>query len=121
MVEDLKSDDSDIENFLKSNCLTGKNLKELAFAHYNSPYKPPRKPYDFYCALVLTSALKTKSSDGYEGRVLFHSNVYGITFLSHQDTWEATRAEYMEAVKSESRHDDGDLVLDLMLINDIAT
>ena len=26
--------------------------------------------------------------------------MYGITFLSHQTTWEATRAEYVETVKT---------------------
>jgi hypothetical protein len=120
-VQDL-IDDKGIAAFLSSNGLEGERLRELALAHYNSPYMPPKKPYDYYCSLVLTSVLKSevdrKSSSVnlvpkadevqgsysparvYNSRMLFHSNVYGITILSHQTTWEATRAEYVETVET---------------------
>ena len=113
-VGNIKSnDDGCITTFLSSNDLDGKVLRELAFAHYQSVYKPPTKPYDYYCAVVLTSVLKhIQARDSlvicYDRRTLFYSNVYGITFLSHQDTWEATRAEYIEAVKLELRPNEND-------------
>ena len=127
VVEDLV-DDEGIATFLSSNGLQGDKLKELARVHYSSPYKPPKKPYDYYSALALTSVLNSKkqntpvkglrkvscSPESHllvevgDARTLFHSNVYGITLLSHQTTWEATRAEYVETVGAVSLHDDND-------------
>ena len=37
-------------------------------------------------------------------KTLFYSNVYGITFVSSSDTWEATRAAYSTAVESAQTH-----------------
>ncbi len=130
VVQDIK-DDVGIAAFLSWNGLKGEKLKELALAHYNSPYKPPKKPYDYYCALALTSVLNSEKFDrnsssekqvamsGQEQesqslthacktRMLFHNNVYGITFLSHQTTWEATRTEFIETVMSSLDSTDND-------------
>eukprot|EP00291_Cryptomonas_curvata_P009532 CAMPEP_0172202078 /NCGR_PEP_ID=MMETSP1050-20130122/30413_1 /TAXON_ID=233186 /ORGANISM="Cryptomonas curvata, Strain CCAP979/52" /LENGTH=1356 /DNA_ID=CAMNT_0012879911 /DNA_START=122 /DNA_END=4192 /DNA_ORIENTATION=+ len=133
-VQDRIHDDEGIAAFLSSNGLEGGELKALALAHYNSPYKmkPPKKPYDYYCSLALTSVLNSeKPNETFSSvnpvlpmadkvkesfslahvcktRTLFHSNVYGITFLSHQTTWEATRAEYVETVKTASLLDGTD-------------
>ena len=46
-----------VNAFLTSNNLNGEFLKKCSALHYNSCYNPPRKPFDYYCALALCSLL----------------------------------------------------------------
>ena len=125
-----------VEAFLTSNELSGPFLKKCAVAHYNSCYNPPKKPYDYYSAFALrtlvsfdqerrklnaeissTSIFRRKSllkkqelPDILSGRPrrLFYSNVYGITMISGEDSWELTRSSYTNAINTEIKPEDSD-------------
>jgi hypothetical protein len=65
VVEDLTTRDDrggksfvGVDQFLAANGLEGRFLRDLAKAHYESPYDPPRKPFDYYCAFALTTSMK---------------------------------------------------------------
>ena len=47
-----------IESFLSANGLDRNWLTRFAFAYYESRYNPPRKPFDFYVALALSTKLR---------------------------------------------------------------
>ncbi len=51
-----------IESFLSANDLDNHWLKRFAVAYYESRYNPPRKPFDFYVALALSTKLRDDSS-----------------------------------------------------------
>ena len=89
-----------VELFLKSNGLTGAFLGRLAKAHYESPYSPPRKPFDYYTAFALTSAIRGQLTTLQKSakRVFYYSNVYGISVVSTHDTWQAASDEYMNLI-----------------------
>ncbi len=118
-----------IDSFLTSNGLSGKFLKKCALLHYRSRYNPPRKPFDYYCAMALCTLLRSEKVEPLPStrnvfqvpkqravmRVLpsrqmhmFYSNVYGITFISSEDTWKATRSHYSNAIDTEIKEGDAE-------------
>ena len=97
-----------VELFLKSNGLTGNFLGRLAQAHYESVFNPPRKPFDYYTAFALTSAMgdkmeRLRTSDS---KMFYYSNVYGISVVSSHDTWQAARDEYVSHINTRPTTDD---------------
>ena len=103
-----------VKSFMSANGLTGTFLQGCAVAHYLSPYSPPRKAYDFYTALALTTWMNSKHS--HEALTankmsMFYSNVYGITYVSKHETWEETRAAYVEITDIVSRPGDNEVTL----------
>ncbi len=124
-----------IDSFLSSNGLSGEFLKKCALLHYCSRYNPPRKPFDYYCAIALCTLLRSekveplpstrnvfqapkprtlmRSRSGvlpWRQMHMFYSNVYGITFISSEDTWKATRSNYSNAIDTEIKEGDAENV-----------
>ena len=97
-----------IQKFIVSNGLTGKFLEQLAKAHYESVYNPPRKPFDYYTAIALVAAMESSSSklEQFGVKVLYYSNVYGMCVVSQKDTWQAARSEYIEHVDKPPNSED---------------
>ena len=83
-------------NFLKSNQISSEILLSYCASYYETnPYKPPRKPYDFYTALVML-ALLNESEFRSEKAKLFYDNRFGISLLGGVgDTWEKAVGEYV--------------------------
>jgi len=122
-----------IESFLSSNGLSGEFLKKCALLHYCSRYNPPRKPFDYYCAIALCTLLRSQQRKPLTPKVfdapfqrtpllapaevlpsrqmqMFYSNVYGITFISSEDTWKSTRSQYSQAIDTEIQESDAENV-----------
>jgi hypothetical protein len=152
-AENRKTDNG-ILSFMSSNDLKGPFLQRMALAHYNSPYNPSRKPFDFYTAVALRefmaaspnpergggrlliprmlnrrtgsgrnfsvprpeppqSGLDDSGQIGEQAdngfKVMFYSNVYGITCVSKLDTWEAARDQYISNIDLAPSADDSEL------------
>jgi hypothetical protein len=124
-----------IDSFLTSNGLGGDFLKKCALLHYCSRYNPPRKPFDFYCATALCTLLRSQKVEPLpptrnifqapkqrpvvraQSEVLprrqmhmFYSNVYGITFISDEDTWKSARSQYSNVIDTEIKEGDAESV-----------
>jgi hypothetical protein len=100
-----------VNKFMTANELTGTFLQACAKAHYLSPYKPPRKAYDFYAARALTTWIKSDHADQAlkaNKMSMFYSNVYGITYVSKHENWEQTKAHYIKVIEIEPSQDDDD-------------
>ena len=121
VVKDLTTIDAEtkektyhgVEAFMSANGLTGPFLQKFAQAHYTSTYNPPRKPFDFFAAKALTTWLESESKDTRltsRARLLFHSNVYGMTYVSKNDTWEETRDCYIGSINTKESDDDSPFV-----------
>jgi hypothetical protein len=111
-VEKQKTLDGVIQ-FLSANGLDGEFLLECAKAHYLSAYLPPRKAFDYYSALALTTWLRTgHTHKGLRAneRVMYYSNVYGITYISSCITWEETMAEHSAITNTVDQPGDSELV-----------
>jgi hypothetical protein len=76
-------------------------LWKLADTYYNSVYTPPRKPFDFYTSIALTSYFYSGMSDSNvfgNGRIMFYDAKYGITMLSklsNNISWDSSCSEYV--------------------------
>ena len=98
-----------VDRFMDANGLTGAYLRSFARKHYESLYNPPRKPYDFYTAKALTECLRSGSTEAGLCKYrmfLFYSNVYGITIVSEEDTWEVVRERYAASINTTRQIDD---------------
>ena len=91
--------------------LNGKYISQLAKAHYESRYNPPRKAFDFYTALALTRFMNSKEGLlALPRRRLFYSDEYGMTLVSQSDTWEATIKSYIGRIDIRVQESDNDFI-----------
>lgn len=91
-----------ILNNISIGSVTGTSyLWRLANMYYNSGNNPPRKPFDYYTAVALSTYMLNKCDCGHligESRIMFYDEVYGITMLSklsNQMSWNYVCSEYM--------------------------
>ncbi len=82
----------------------------MAEAHYTSSYNPPRKAFDFYSALALTSFMHSENLFGLPCKRLFFSEEYGLTLVSQEDTWEASLESYISSIDTQVDSGDSDFV-----------
>ncbi len=80
-------------------------MKDIAKAHYESRYNPPRKAFDFYTALALGRFMKSNAE-----RHLFYSARYGLTLVSKNDTWAETLDNYVSRIDTSVIAGDSDSV-----------
>jgi ankyrin repeat protein len=117
VVKDMSTMDSEqkiktfsgVEQFLISNDLKGASLQDFCEAHYTSIYNPPRKPFDFFSAKALTVWLESEQKETrlkLRERSLFYSNVYGMTYVSLEDSWEKTRDCYIGSINTKENDKD---------------
>jgi hypothetical protein len=92
------------EKFLKANHIDKLFLHNIANAYYNSKYSPPRKPFDFYTAVILNSILSGKSV-GLNKKYLFYSKKDGMTFVSGESSWLSARDLYIKGILSKVKAD----------------
>ena len=91
--------------------LNGKYISQLAKAHYECRYNPPRKAFDFYTALALTRFMNYKESlSALPRRRLFYSDEYGMTLVSQSDTWGATIKSYVGRIDISVQESDNDFI-----------
>jgi hypothetical protein len=121
VVKDLTTMDAEkkektydgVQLFFSSNDLKGAFLQKFAKVYYTSIYNPPRKPFDFFAAKALTSWMESENTDvrlTSRIRSLFHSNVYGMTYVSRMDTWEETRESYIKSINTKESDDDSPFI-----------
>ena len=92
------------EKFLKANRIDNPFLHNIANAYYNSKYGPPRKPFDFYTAVIVNSILSGKSV-GSNKKYLFYSKKDGMTFVSGESSWLSARDLYIKGILSKVKAD----------------
>ena len=80
-------------------------MKEIARAHYESRYNPPRKAFDFYSALALGRFMKSNAE-----RHLFYSHQYGLTLVGKSDTWETALESYVSRIDTVVVASDADFI-----------
>ena len=103
-----------VETFLATNNLRGQYLRQAALAYYSSTHSGARKPFDFYVAFALCKYMDEVAQNQplsdignrmkCSNKVAYYSNVYGITCVSSQDSWDAARAEYIASVSTLVAH-----------------
>jgi ADP-ribose pyrophosphatase len=79
-IRTIKSDEGWI-NFLKSNQIESSFMKIITSAFYNSVYNPPRKPFDYYTALVIHDTIKKKTPPVVHKAIHFNPK-FGATIVS---------------------------------------
>jgi hypothetical protein len=82
----------------------------LAKLHYESPYSPPRKAFDFYTALALSTYMTSRDVPPARERRLFYSDEYGLTLVSEADHWEDTLASYVSRIDTKVDPADSDFI-----------
>mmetsp|Transcript_89171 Transcript_89171/g.238053 ORF Transcript_89171/g.238053 Transcript_89171/m.238053 type:complete len:1095 (+) Transcript_89171:694-3978(+) len=99
-----------LEAFLASNGLRRPFLERIARVHYNSVYKPPKKPFDFYVAYALCRQLAGPPPTPPPGRerFLYLGSGSGISLVSARGSWEAAREEYAGCIDVWPAAGDGD-------------
>ena len=91
--------------------LDGTYVSQLAKAHYESRYNPPRKAFDFYTAFALTRFMNSKENFfALPCRRLFYSEEYGMTLVSQNDTWGATIKSYVSRIDISVQESDNDFI-----------
>lgn len=73
--------DAGWQDFLQSNGLTSRFLHTIASAYYNATYSPPRKPFDYYTALVMQRILCMETTS-YTNKTMHFNSVFGATLIS---------------------------------------
>jgi len=102
----LKADDREesvqdtVFKFLTNNDIHCDLLERSSCLYYDSKYRPPRKPFDFYAALALKEYLRDPSTlerPDYRA-TLFFGSLYGTTFVSDKESWAEARDQYLDIV-----------------------
>ena len=93
--------------FLKSNEIKLDSLVQYSAAYYTeSPYTAPRKPSDFYTALIIYSLIthnKFKSNP----KSLFFDNTYGVALIGTRDQkYSAVIKAYISKCNKRINHED---------------
>ena len=91
--------------------IDGSFIKEIARAHYESRYNPPRKAFDFYSAMALGRFMKSSViMSTLPERQLFYSDKYGLTLVSKNDMWETTLQSYVSRIDTVMVASDSDFI-----------
>ena len=89
-----------LELFFYENVLNQRFLHSMALLYYGQSSNPPRKPFDFYTALALTTYMDDPSMLRCDTKQLFFDDKYGITLVSNQYSWSDTIEEFTRNINT---------------------
>ena len=99
--------------FLVNNLIQTTSLTAYSKAYYtDSPYNPPRKPFDFYTALIISNLITNPSFQmAFQHKKLFFDSNYGISLVRERDSsYEKTVQAYMKKCVTTPDDADNDFV-----------
>ena len=102
--------DAGWKTFLASNNLNIPSLQDYCQAYYNSPFNPPRKPFDYYTGETMFALVKHKPPTCIP-KELFFDVRYGVALLGpDQSTSESTLKNYIGRCDTTPDENDGDFI-----------
>jgi hypothetical protein len=85
--------DNGWKKFIRNNNIYTPFLEIIASAYYNSLYRPPRKAFDYYSALVLATLVQNRQVSCLP-KQLWYDNTLGVSFISACANFQSVLEQY---------------------------